>query len=172
MVNIQLKINNGFGLFVFFPVSVPCDTRHAASLRKYIFWCRHPHNPFVEGGRDGACPVSPAKIKKYREHTIEKQWWFWIICILSSVYPLRHAARRVSTKIHFLGGHPLKPFMGVETGRAPCRQQKSKNIGNIQLRINDGFGQFVFFPVSFPCDTRHAASLRKYIFLADTPQLL
>jgi len=56
----------------------------------------------------------------------------------------------------------------VETGRAPCRQQKSKNIGNIQLKNNDGFGLFVFFLVSIHCDTRHAASLRKYIFWADT----
>jgi len=30
-------------------------------------------NLFVEGGRDGACPVSPAKIKKYEELAIENQ---------------------------------------------------------------------------------------------------
>ena len=55
---------------------------------------------------------------------------------------------------------------GRRDGARPVSQAKIKKIwGNIQLKNNDGFVQFVFFVVSIPCDTRHAASLRRYIFL-------
>ena len=100
MRNIQLKINLGFAQFAFFPVSLPSDTGHAPSLRKYIFGASIHRNPNEK----------------------------------------------------------------VETRRAACRKQISTNMRNIQLKINLGFAQFAFFLVSFPSDTGHAPSLRKYIF--------
>ena len=171
MRKIQLKINLGFAQFAFFLVSLPSDTGHAPSLRKYIFGAPIYPNPNEKvETRRAACRQQISTIPE--ENTIENQSWFCTICILSGISPFRHGARPVSTEIHL--GTPIhhNPNEKVETRRAACRKQISTIIYEEHTIENQSwFCTICILSGVFP--SRHGArpvSTEIHFWHADTPQ--